>query len=225
MPSKLVFHEGRACDAVIRRLEARAGCSRAHLSSPKDEGHAWPVELVCEISNQIFALEHTGIEPFEGHVKLSAIADVHFRPIEDAVRAILPLGDFYQLEIPALATHRLKLRELCKVQRAIVAWAVDVAPTLFASPYARRIWPESRAADSSIPFDITLVRFLSVGPPGTFSIRHVAANVPDTRKGRIRRAYEKKASKLAAWRNQANARSVLIFEENDIRLTNAHLIG
>ncbi len=66
---------------------------------------------------------------------------------------------------------------------------------------------------------------MSVGPPGTFSIRHVAANVPDTRKERIRRAYEKKASKLAAWRSQANARSVLIFEENDIQLTNAHLVA
>jgi hypothetical protein len=57
MPSKMVFHEGKACDAVIRRLEVRAGSSRTRLSSPEAERHVWPLEFTCEIGGQLYAIE------------------------------------------------------------------------------------------------------------------------------------------------------------------------
>jgi hypothetical protein len=59
---RLRFNEGKACDAILRRLE-----------------------LACEIGDRLFAIEHTGIEPFAGHMQLEAEPGVHFRPIETMV--------------------------------------------------------------------------------------------------------------------------------------------
>ena len=70
MRRRLEFKEGKCCDAVIRRLEARSGCSRSPVTSPEDDGHQWPVDFACSIDGQLFAIEHTGIEPFEGFLEL-----------------------------------------------------------------------------------------------------------------------------------------------------------
>jgi hypothetical protein len=64
----LNFNEGKVCDAIVRRLEARANGSRSGLRWPEQERHAFPVEVAFSIAGQLFALEHTGIEPFKGHV-------------------------------------------------------------------------------------------------------------------------------------------------------------
>jgi hypothetical protein len=66
----MTFNEGKACDAVIRVLEAPEGQTREGLRSPEQDGHVAPIELTCRIGNPLFAFEHTGIEPFPGHVQL-----------------------------------------------------------------------------------------------------------------------------------------------------------
>jgi hypothetical protein len=47
--------------------------------------------------------------------------------------------------------------------------------------------------------------------------------VETARAERLRLACEKKFPKLAAWKKQANARTILVLEDNDIQLTNAAL--
>jgi len=64
------FNEGKACDGVLRRLEKREGATRANGRWPEREHHAAPVEFVCSIGARTFAVEHTGIEPFEGFMRL-----------------------------------------------------------------------------------------------------------------------------------------------------------
>ena len=81
----LQFNEGRACDAIVRLLEKREGAVRQHLRWPERERHAAPVDLVCNIGAKLFAIEHTGIEPFAGHMQLEAEAETHFQPIEAMV--------------------------------------------------------------------------------------------------------------------------------------------
>ena len=77
----MAFHEGKACDAVIRVLEAREGQSRRDIRSPEKDGDPAPIELTCRIGDRLFAFEHTGIEPFAGHIKFEAEAKRHFDPI------------------------------------------------------------------------------------------------------------------------------------------------
>ena len=63
------INEGKACDAVIRRIEAREGCPRSDFSLPEKELHQAPVEAARRIGNRLFAFEHTRIEPFETHAR------------------------------------------------------------------------------------------------------------------------------------------------------------
>ena len=88
VPSAAVMartHEGKACDAVIRRIEAREGHSRSDLTFPeKKQDWAAAVEVTCRIGDQLFAFEHTTIEPFERHLELEARASVHFNPSKTA---------------------------------------------------------------------------------------------------------------------------------------------
>jgi len=77
------FNEGKVCDAIIRHIEAREGSQRQNLRSPEQEGHAAPVELTCSIDRQLYAFEHSGIEPFEGQIEIEAKA--HFEPLRAAL--------------------------------------------------------------------------------------------------------------------------------------------
>jgi hypothetical protein len=41
----LTFNEGRACEAIVRHLEAREGYLRSDVQSPESVNHPDPVEL------------------------------------------------------------------------------------------------------------------------------------------------------------------------------------
>jgi len=94
------LNEGKACDAILRHLEGRQGAARSNLRWPEDENHAAPVELVCNIGDQLFAVEHTAIEPFAGLLQLNNQADQHFRPMEEAVAGGVPHDELYELHLP-----------------------------------------------------------------------------------------------------------------------------
>ena len=51
MASQLCFNEGKACDAILRRLEAREVRARRNVRFPERDQHLAPVELVCEIGS------------------------------------------------------------------------------------------------------------------------------------------------------------------------------
>jgi hypothetical protein len=73
-----------------------------------------------------------------------------------------------------------------------------------------------------VPFEVRLDRFETIIPPARLMIKHsiVDASLEPLRKTRIRAACEKKFPKLEAWRQDAQARTVLVLEDNDIQLTN-----
>jgi hypothetical protein len=218
----MAFHEGKACDAVIRALEAREGQSRREVRLPEQDGHPAPIELACWIGDHLFAFEHTGIEPFAGHVQLEAEAERHFRPIERMLAGKLPPTDVYELHIPAKATQGLRTRELQRMQTALANWVEATAPTIKAAPYGSYITPIQKVRPQGVPFDVSLHRFLPAVPlPGHFQIIHlVTGNLEEARKSRIREACAKKFPKLEMWRRDSGARTVLILEDNDLQLTN-----
>jgi hypothetical protein len=75
-------NEGKACDAVLRHIEAREGGARRDVIFPEKTHDIGPVELVCTVGMRRFAFEHTRIEPFAGHIQLEAEAARHFTPIQ-----------------------------------------------------------------------------------------------------------------------------------------------
>ena len=72
-----------------------------------------------------------------------------------------------------------------------------------------------------IPFPVTLYRFDSLGIRPPVQIVHTATSLEQARADRLRQACEKKFPKLARWKADENARTVLVLEDNDIQLTNA----
>jgi hypothetical protein len=223
MASRLKFNEGKVCDAVIRILEAREGDRRGEVRSPERDRHAAPIELTCRIGDTVFAFEHTGIEPFSGHMQLDAEADTHFRPIEAMVVGKLPPDKTFELNMPVLATQGLRLKELRAVHEALVAWIVATAPTLPIARYGDYLPSIGKSKPSGVPFEVSLYRFETVIPPSRFFIRHVVNDHVMAREKRIREACGRKFPKLETWR-QNGARSILILEDNDIFLTNAQVV-
>jgi hypothetical protein len=212
------FNEGKACDAVIRWIEQREGNSRGQLIFPEAEGHAASIELTCMIGNRRFAFEHTGIEPFEGQIELEINA--HFAPLRQLFSTVVPLGEYWELMVPAHAMTPLKRAKHSPVIATLFDWICKQAPNLTLAPLGRRGQCSTRQADTIVPFDVILSRNSLPGVPGCLSVVHLVPALEQSRDARIKRACEKKFGKLAAWKAQP-ATTVLVFEENDDQLTNA----
>jgi hypothetical protein len=216
----LKFNEGKVCDAIIRHLEAREGCERRKLWSPEAAREGEPVELVFELKSMLFALEHTGIEPFEGHVQLNAEAERHFDPIIQAVSGHLP-PEVIELHIPTQVMQGLKKSDVQKIQAALIEWICATAPTLPVKRYADYIGNVEPVAVSGVPFEVRMFRFENIVPPGRLQIVHVlGGDRAKARAERFARACDKKFPKLAWWKAEKGARSILVLEDNDIQLTN-----
>jgi hypothetical protein len=224
MPTRLRFNEGQACDAVLQHLERRAGAARTAMRFPDKEGHAAPVELACTIGDQLYAMEHTGIEPFEGHMRGNAEDDRLIQPIVAGVVGRLPRNEEFQLQIPAGAMEGLRARDVATIQRLLIDWIVGSAPSLWIPPRGMKDTQIPPTLIPGVPFAVKLHRLESRIFRGTLQVVHVVSDVENRRLERVAAALKKKMPKLAAWKRDAGARTVLVLEENDIQLTNCHVV-
>ncbi len=222
----LTFNEGKVCEAIIRHLEAREGKARVDVQSPESTNHAYPVELTWKLGNQWYALEHTGIEPFDDHISLEAKAKTHFDPIRDALKDLLP-SDVIELHVPAKAMFGLKKASVELIQKAIIEWARQAAPKLKIRSYTDYIGDIQSTEIPNVPFGIRLYRFENISRQkgGVRIVHFVAGDAKQQRRERLRRACEKKFPKLYAWKQKCNARTILVLEANDIQLTNQALVA
>ena len=221
------FHEGKCCDAVLRWFEARLGVERAGLRSPEKEHDSAPVEITCRFGAQLYALEHTGVEPFDGHVRLQAEAERDFGPVYTGVANRLPAGDLFELHVPARAMQPLSRQERATVQAAIVGWVLRKAPSVVRSPVGRIASPVTRETPPGVPFELSLHRYAKpAGLDRDFSISHLvqSARAVEEREARVYQACARKFPKLAEWKARAGARTVLVLEDNDLQLSNPQVI-
>jgi hypothetical protein len=225
------LNEGKACDAVLRHLEARERAERSNIRWPEEEHHAGPVELICNVGSALYAFEHTGIEPFEGLIQLNQEAERVFGPIEAAVSAVVPNGEVWDLSLPALGLQGRSGREVRQTQEALIDFIKNTAPTLQLRPYADYRNGPPPVKITNVPFPVSLHRFRSEIPntvPGfkRLMIRHDVAGDRAARQAQLQNRVERACStkrfdKLAVWKKQAGARTVLILENPDIFITAA----
>lgn len=79
-----------------------------------------------------------------------------------------------------------------------------------------------------MPFSVSLSRFQSEPNSERFIIRHLTGNPEEAqqaRTDRLREACEKKCPKLAAWKRDKGARTVLALEDNDMWTTNQGIVA
>jgi hypothetical protein len=113
----LKLNEGRACEAIVCHLESRAKGTRTNVRLPEEEQHRFPVEATFTIDNQQYALEHTAIEPFKGHMKMEAQAQKRFTPIIDGLKGKLDTTATFELQYTTLAHRRRAPRSREEIRR------------------------------------------------------------------------------------------------------------
>ncbi len=223
--SPLKFNEGRCCDLVIREIERRSGGVRNQLRSPEAQGDPHPVEFVVEVGADVYAIEHTGIEPFAGHIHLTAQSHTHIEPIVAALAGRLPPDDHYELQLPVGALQGLRGRALRAAQTVLADFVAAIAPSLHLAPPGRYVTPVIQHTVPGLPFSVQVHRVSRFGRQPQFSVTHVLdSSLEARREERLLEACARKFPKLAAWREKAAARTVLVLEQNDIQLTNPDLV-
>jgi hypothetical protein len=154
-----------------------------------------------------------------------------FRPLESAIMsalsAMLKPGVVIEMHLPIDALSGRKMPEVRVLQSAIVEWARVTAPTLPATRYADYRNTLVTAQPAGVPFSVSLVRFdgMIPGTAGHFQLKHLTPGSDGPRALRIQRACDKKFPKLAIWKRSDNARTVLVFEDNDVQLTNVSIVA
>ena len=222
----LRFDQDRVCEAIIRHLEAREGCARADLCM-RDEGSDIAgvderVEMTFRLGDQLYALEHTGIEPFDGFVEMNNEANRLFEPLQKSLTGVLDPTSTFELTIRLHALRGRKMNDVKKRHDALRRWVLDTAPTLPKRPYGDLRCGHADGVVLEMP--VTLRRWNSIIIPGNFMIRHQVSKIEESRATRITRACDKKLPKLDVWRRKAKARTILVLEENDLQTTNVSLV-
>jgi hypothetical protein len=227
----LSFNEGKACDAVIRHLERRYNAHRSDVSSHDHHPHPDKrIELTFKLGSTLYAMEHTGIEPFPDFMRLNGESPRLTDRVIERASARLPKDEIFELHIPVGAFFGRKRHELLTIQDALVNFVVSSATTIPIRRYAdyRRPQPPTPVMPLNVPFEVTLYRFRpgpGVAVEYNFMLRHnLPHNSEDLRIARMQIACDTKFPKLAAWKKTDNARTVLILEDNDLQLTNQALV-
>jgi len=229
----LKFHQRETCEGIIQYLETRERQTR-HDVQVRDIGQdtspAARVEMTFRLGDQLYAIEHTGIEPFDGFMEHQNRACDLFKPLEvgakAALGALLSPGVVIEMHIPIDAFNRRKMREVRDLQLALIEHVRITAPNLPARKYPDYRGTLVTAKPQGVPFHVSLVRFAGVcDQPGRFQLKHVTHASDQPREPRIKRACEYKFPKLATWQHSNNARTVLVLEDNDVQLTNPTVVA
>jgi hypothetical protein len=178
------------------------------------------------LGNQLYAFEHTGIEPFDGFMELQNTASRRVEPFRvDITRELSSLfaaGVMLVMDLPANAFVG-STNQVAAIQSALVTYVRTTARTL---PIGKNYRAEPVTSQpQSVPFSVTLSRF--DGFPGLanpFQIRFspTGSNLRDQR---IRRACQDKFPKLARWKRSNGARTILVLEHNDVQTTNVFFVA
>ena len=227
------YNEGKALDAVLRFIEARDhapresdGRSPDDVNDPDEQRR---VDYVCTVGQTLYAFEHTGIEPFIDQIRFEDHNRKLFDPIIERFDHRSD-REFWELIVPVDASAGLTVNDVGPVQDALIKWIETNAALVPVAPlYDRRANPSLGEAADGVPFRFSLHRASLEGPyypsdsplRGMFRWMPVApANLEQQRAARLKTASERKSPKLAKWKRDSGARTVLVLEEDDLFLTN-----
>ncbi len=229
----LKFHESETCEGIIRHLEFREAKTRNDVRLRDKGNHTSPdarVEMTFWLGDQLYAIEHTGIEPFDGFMEHQNRAPELFGPLEAAVTtalaSVIKPGVAIEMHLPIDGLVGRKMCEVRTIHSALVNWALSKASGLGTRKYGD--YRGSRVAEQpvGVPFPVSLVRFDGIPHlPGRFQLKHVVSDSEQERASRLQRAAEKKFPKLAIWKRLNNARTILVLEDNDLQLTNIVVVA
>ena len=230
------YNEGKSIDAVLRQIEAREKLTRLDDGRSPDDLHDTDperrVDYACTVGEQLYAFEHTGIEPFENQIEMGVHNANLFRPIIERFDNRTSDAEYWELMYPVEAAIGLVGAKIKTVQSALAEWIEANWSALPLTRYGDKYpYPTQRETIPGVPFRVSLYRWslndfqnsplggrLRLGPC-------VTGDLEKAREVRLQRACGDKFSKLAKWKHDDGARTVLVLEENDLSLTNHELVA
>ena len=233
MTEQVNNNEGLICDAVVCFLEESTGCTRSDIRNPERKSGPGGVDLLFRLGRDFYALEHTKIEPFANQITNDIRFLQFIQPVVDEINKDgLPKPGIYDLLLPVDTRVNARGEQFEALQSSLIRSIRKTAQELHA------INPERPSRDISlrgyrdkktvrldgILFDITLQRSVHWNDPEIVDgvlrpLRIAPDDIEEKRLDRIRTALNKKKKKLT-YRKNEGARTVLVFENNDIALTN-----
>jgi hypothetical protein len=103
----LSFHQKETCEGIIQHLEMREHTKRCEVQVRDIGNHTSPdarVEMTFRFGDQLYAIEHTGIEPFDGFMEHQNRSRDLFKPLEAgaaaALGALLAPGVVIEMHMP-----------------------------------------------------------------------------------------------------------------------------
>ena len=225
-------NEGKACDAAVKCIEQRTGKKRNDIRLPEKDHVGPPVELRLKIGTQEYAIEHTQIEAFEGQISGGVSLEHLVRPIKKAICGKLPGPAICTIFFPPDCELIVNKPKLKRHQEKLEEWFRENAPRLYGK-IQKGIGGKSEDAITAKPcgfqYEIKLSCLITGLPsdqkPGRLGAgRWVPDNLEALRVERLRRALSKKLPKLWDCESEG-ARTVLVFESEDIALTGPSLVG
>ena len=218
--------QGKCCDAVVKHIERSSRALRTDIIDPEQEGGDGRVDLQVTVAGQVYALEHTRVQPFERRIELAT----EYRRIRDLVEAWFPLPlpgpAFYQLHIPP-GTHppgwgKAGERRLASL-RAWIEKSVRAlhsrAPRRPQTPRHLLFMDMESGRPNGWRCEFTVARSSDgiVYPTREAGSLHVYIGNPDDLEGafidQVRKAFDNKCPKLARCKDEVDgARTVLILE-------------
>jgi hypothetical protein len=201
----LKFHQEETCEGIIQRLEAREDKTRRDVRERDKDSHmASPdarVEMTFWLGDQLYALEHTGIEPFDGFMDLQNSAHRLVEPfraeIISKMSALFDTGVMLVMELPAGAfSDRSKV---AAIHSALVQYVTTTVPRL---PIGKNYRAQPVTSQpQGVPFSVSLSRFDGFsGLANPFQIIFSPPVGSGLRDQRIHRACADKWPKLDQWK-------------------------
>lgn len=212
-------NEGRCLDAVIRVLELELGQKRKNLISPEQSGHKHPVELVCEIGDMRYALEHTIVQSFSNQIG----DGINFIGMTDALITELvgrlPENIFFQVVMSVGATDGIKKHKISNIRTSLREWIVSVAQRLKIN---ESLGTECETPDG-VPFSVRLNWQSWRAPTKIHFVRSVPAGIDESRLEQLVTGIRSKIVKLQGW-GKVGVQDILILENWDGALSNIEII-
>ena len=231
-------NEGLICDAVVRFLEEKTGHKPTDLSHPELEGVLGGVDLLFNLRDNQYAIEHTKTEPFPNQIKFGIHFCQFIQPVIEKVRDCgLPKPGQYNLLLPPDVHVDTKAKRLRELQSSLIRWVLDSAQELHAKHpkrLSRDVCPaghhdQKTARLDGFHYDISLRRSVRWNDLENydgylFPDFILPENMKDEQRNRIKIAIDKKKEKLT-FRKRLGARSVLVLENNHFTLVSCAEIG
>jgi hypothetical protein len=222
-------NEGKALDAVLRFIEARMMAGRR--TTPRTLTRTRCGESTTSARSGDCSTPSSTPASSLSPTKSGSRTKTRSSSIRSASVSIIAQIRVWDLYFSVEASAGLTANDVGRVQDALIKWVEANAARIPVVPrYGRRADSLSWEEAAGVPFRFYLRRTISQARSsaleGRFFLRPIApANLEQQRVARLETASERKSPKLAKWKRDSGARTVLVLEEDDLSLTNHFLVA